>query len=162
MSSQPGSDTCEFCAIARGEDRTVDVVCEGAEWIAFFPLDPATPGHTLVIPRVHVTDLWEADPAVASELMSGVIRVGRAINAAVKPEGMNLITSAGAAAEQTIFHLHLHIVPRWQKDGFGRIWPTDGKYENADLDNVADRIREACKELDRGWREPPSGENVQT
>lgn len=160
MSDQSGDDTCEFCAIARGEDRTVDVVCEGAEWIAFFPLDPATPGHTLVIPRVHVTDLWEADPAVASELMAGVIQVGQAINAAVKPEGMNLITSAGAAAEQTIFHLHLHVVPRWQNDGFGRIWPTDGKYENADLDNVADRIREACKKLDRGWREPPNAESA--
>jgi histidine triad (HIT) family protein len=135
---------CDFCAIARGENHDVEIVCEGSSWIAFFPLDPATPGHTLVIPRAHVANLWETEPPLASELTAGVIAVGRAINAVVRPEGMNLITSAGTAAEQTVFHLHLHVVPRWKKDGFGRIWPTDGKYEDADLGNVADRIREAC------------------
>jgi histidine triad (HIT) family protein len=136
---------CDFCAIARGEDKSVEVVCESVSWIAFFPLEPATPGHTLVIPRVHVKDLWEADAGLASDLTAGAIRVGRAINTALKPDGMNLITSAGSAAEQTMFHLHLHVVPRWRNDGFGHIWPTDSKYENADLDNVAERIREACQ-----------------
>jgi histidine triad (HIT) family protein len=76
--------------------------------------------------------------------MAAVIRVGRAIDKALKPEGMNLITSAGKTAEQTVFHLHLHIVPRWQRDGFGRIWPLDGKFEDADLGDVADRIRRSC------------------
>jgi histidine triad (HIT) family protein len=139
--------TCDFCAIARGEDKSVEIVCERTGWIAFFPLEPATPGHTLVIPRVHVTDLWEADAGLAADLIAGAIRVGRAINTALKPDGMNLITSAGSAAEQTMFHLHLHVVPRWRDDGFGHIWPTDAKYEDADLDNVAERIREACQEV---------------
>ena len=66
------------------------------------------------------------------------------IDASLKPEGMNLVTSAGKVAEQTVFHLHLHVVPRWQRDGFGQIWPTQGKFEDADLEDVADRIREAC------------------
>ena len=144
MSAQARDDTCEFCTIARGENQDVDVVCEEAGWIAFFPLDPATPGHTLVIPRVHVADLWRAGPALASELTAGVVKVGLAIDAAVAPEGMNLITSAGTAAEQTIFHLHLHVVPRWRQDGFGQIWPSGSKYEDANLGDVADRIREAC------------------
>lgn len=135
---------CEFCAIARGEDTSVEVVCEGESWLAFFPLDPATPGHTLVIPRVHVADLWEIQPPLDVDLMAAVIRVGRAIETALQPDGMNLITSAGETAEQTVFHLHLHIVPRWHRDGFGRIWPAEGKYEDADLGDVADRIREAC------------------
>ena len=52
---------CDFCAIARG-DAPAEVVCEGSSWVAFFPLDPATPGHTLIIPRVHVEDLWDAGP----------------------------------------------------------------------------------------------------
>jgi histidine triad (HIT) family protein len=78
--------------------------------------------------------------------MAAVIRVGRAINGALTPEGMNLITSAGETAEQTVFHLHLHLVPRWHRDGFGRIWPVEGKYEDADLEDVASRIREACSE----------------
>jgi histidine triad (HIT) family protein len=137
-------EDCEFCAIARGKDRSVEVVCEGESWIAFFPLSPATPGHTLVIPRTHVADLWKVAPPLGAELMAAVIRVGRAIDRALKPDGMNLITSAGETAEQTVFHLHLHVVPRWKRDGFGRIWPAEGKFEDANLENVADRIREAC------------------
>ena len=135
---------CDFCDIAQGKEPSVEVVCEGKSWIAFFPLNPATPGHTLVIPRTHVVDLWEVEPPLSVDLMAAVIHVGRAINLSLTPEGMNLITSAGKTAEQTIFHLHLHIVPRWHRDGFGRIWPVEGRFEDADLGNVADRIREAC------------------
>lgn len=135
---------CAFCAIAQGKDQSVEVVCEDESWIAFFPLDPATPGHTLVIPRKHVVDLWDVDASLGADLIAAVVRVGRAIDASLKPEGMNLITSAGKAAEQTVFHLHLHVVPRWQRDGFGQIWPVEGKYEDADLGDFADRIREAC------------------
>lgn len=144
--SAPDSDPdCEFCAIARGDDRSVEVVCEGESWLAFFPLSPATPGHTLVIPRLHVADLWQVDTALGADLMVAVIGVGRAIETALSPEGMNLITSAGETAEQTVFHLHLHLVPRWHRDGFGRIWPTEGKFEDADLEDVANRIRAACR-----------------
>jgi histidine triad (HIT) family protein len=139
-----GVQDCEFCAIARGEDRSVQTVCEAESWIAFFPLDPATPGHTLVIPRKHVVDLWELEPSLGADLMAAVIRVGRAINDALKPAGMNLITSAGKVAEQTVFHLHLHVVPRWQDDGFEQIWPSQHRYENTGLEDVANRIRESC------------------
>ena len=144
MSSPSFKEGCAFCAIARGIDESAEIVCEDAGWVAFFPLDPATPGHTLIIPRVHVEDLWKADLDLAAGLMVGVVRVGQAIERALLPEGMNLITSAGSAAEQTVFHLHLHLVPRWRKDGFGRIWPIETRYEDSELDNVAERIRLAC------------------
>src|ERR1022692_1133283 len=141
--SDDDSVDCAFCDIARGRDKAADIVCEGKDWIAFFPLNPATPGHTLVIPRSHVADLWKIDSALGCELMKAVIRVGQAINEAFKPEGMNLITSAGEMAEQTVFHLHLHVVPRWHRDGFGRIWPVEGKFDDASLGNIADAIRNA-------------------
>jgi histidine triad (HIT) family protein len=136
---------CDFCAIANGHDRSVEAVCEDETWVAFFPLHPATPGHTLIIPRVHVGHLWQLEPPLDAQLMTAVIRVGRAIETALRPEGMNLITSAGQAAEQTVFHLHLHVVPRWRRDGFGKIWPTDTAFEDADLHDVGSRIREACR-----------------
>jgi histidine triad (HIT) family protein len=139
------SKNCDFCAIARGNERSVEIVCEGKDWVAFFPLDPATPGHTLVIPREHIADLWKAEPTLAAELMTAVLRVGHAIDASLKPDGMNLITSAGRVAEQTMFHLHLHVVPRWRKDGFGEIWPPPRKYTDKQLQNVAERIRAACE-----------------
>src|SRR5712664_845078 len=82
---------CDFCGIARGEDDSVEVVCAEQRWIAFFPLNPATPGHTLVIPRAHVADLWQIEPAEGGDLMAAAIKVGHAIESALKPEGMNLI-----------------------------------------------------------------------
>jgi histidine triad (HIT) family protein len=144
--SSSDSSACAFCAIARGEDPSIEVVCQGENWIAFFPLSPATPGHTLIIPRMHVADLWKIEPPLGGDLMAAVIKVGRAIQASLTPEGMNLITSAGETAEQTVFHLHLHVVPRWRRDGFDRIWPPEGRYEDADLEDVANRVRQACAE----------------
>jgi len=146
MTPESINPDCAFCAIAQGKDRSAQVVCEDADWIAFFPLNPATPGHTLVIPRQHVVDLWQVDPALGAELMSAVIRVGRAIDQALDPEGMNLISSAGETAEQTVFHLHLHVVPRWRRDGFGKIWPIEGSFDDVSLVGYADRIRDACRQ----------------
>jgi histidine triad (HIT) family protein len=146
MTSETAVKDCAFCQLVRGEDPDAEVICEGQTWLAFFPLHPATPGHTLVIPRSHVVDLWEVEPALGSDLMQAVLQVGRAIERALSPEGMNLITSAGRVAEQTIFHLHLHIVPRWNRDGFGRIWPMEKRFQNDDLEDVADRIRSALSD----------------
>jgi histidine triad (HIT) family protein len=133
--------------IARGADPSADVVCEAETWVAFFPTKPATPGHTLVIPRLHAPDLWSVDASLAVDLMGAVVQVGRAVEAAVTPEGMNLITSSGEAAEQTVYHLHLHVVPRWREDGFGDIWPPKGKLRGIDMEGVADRIRDACRSV---------------
>jgi len=149
MTGDMTEDGCAFCAIARGEDRSVEVVCEARDWIAFFPSSPATPGHTLIIPRTHLTDLWEVEAPLGEKLMAAVVCVGHAITTALQPEGMNLITSAGKTAEQTVFHLHLHVVPRWQRDGFGPIWPIEGKFEDDELQDVAARVREACEHARR-------------
>ncbi len=151
MTFRPVRDLhCEFCTIAAGEDQSVEMLSEGESWLAFFPLNPATPGHTLVVPRVHVRDLWEAELELGSELMRAVISIGQTIRRVLRPDGMNLITSASEAAEQTVFHLHLHVVPRWNDDGFGQIWPTGERYRNADLGNVAERIRREFYAGDEG------------
>lgn len=136
---------CEFCAIANGSDRNVEVICETDDWVAFFPLHPATPGHTLLIPRQHVRNLWEVESSLGSKLMEGVIRLGRAIDSALTPEGMNLIASAGEVAEQTVFHLHLHVVPRWETDNIGEIWPVQDGTDDTGLARIAARIREECR-----------------
>ena len=137
--------SCAFCAIVRGEDDRAEAVCEAEGWIAFFPLNPATPGHTLVVPRAHVRDLWELESPLTVDLLDAVVQVGRAVESAIQPEGMNLISSAGRTAEQTVFHLHLHIVPRWERDGFGQIWPPGDRFEEDGLEGLAERIRAACR-----------------
>lgn len=135
--------SCVFCKIILGAEAA-EVVCDDAAWLAFFPLNPATPGHTLVVPRDHIANLWEANDDLASALMVGVERVGRAIQNGLQPDGMNLITSAGPTAEQTIFHLHLHVVPRWNDDGFGKIWPTEHRFSKESLGDAADLVRSQC------------------
>jgi histidine triad (HIT) family protein len=134
----------EFCRMASTVTDAPQIVSEGQDWLAFLALEPAVPGHTLVIPRAHVIDLWDADRELAAHLTRAAIQVGRAIDAALEPDGMNLITSSGAAAEQTVSHLHLHVVPRWSTDGFGRLWPTEHTYESDCLSDIAARIRDAC------------------
>jgi len=136
---------CPFCVIAAGRDDQVEIVCSNDRWVAFFPENPATPGHTLLIPREHVQDFWEADAALQFELSQAASKVGHAIQHAVKPEGLNLITSAGEAAEQTVFHLHLHIVPRWADDRLN-IWPSKKKMATELKESLALAIRAACTE----------------
>lgn len=138
---------CEFCRIVRGEE-SARIVCSTADTLAFFPLKPAALGHTLVVPRKHVQDLWSADASVGCSLMTTVMHVGRAIKEALHPDGMNLITSAGQAASQTVFHLHLHLVPRWFNDHIGNIWPPSEPWGEVIKDEVADLIRDACSDLE--------------
>ena len=145
MSLPSQREDCTFCRIGRGEHPSIETIAEGTNWIAFFPLEPAVPGHTLVIPRAHHADLWAVPVALAAELVEAVIEVGHAIDTALTPEGMNLITSAGSAAEQSVFHVHLHVVPRWNDDGFGRIWPPDQHHPVAEVRDVAERLRRAMR-----------------
>jgi histidine triad (HIT) family protein len=154
-------DTCAFCAIERGDDSAVEIVCEGEEWVAFFPLKPATPGHTLVIPRRHVPDFLSADPPLAAALAVAVVQVGRAIEAALTPTGMNVITSSGEEAEQTVFHWHVHLLPRYPDDGFDPIWPLKGELKDLDLEGIADRIREACRSTVADDSDDHSGRNAE-
>lgn len=144
MTEGSWNDDCDFCGIAVGE-QPAEIVCEDANWLAFFPISPATRGHTLVVPRSHVTDLWQTDLTLARELMDACVRVGGAIRTALEPDGMNLISSAGEAAEQSVFHLHLHLVPRWDGDRIGRIWPTNATEAPAWIPDVAATLREACQ-----------------
>lgn len=136
-------DDCPFCKIARGDDPATHLIWEAETWVAFFPLEPATTGHTLIIPRMHVPNFWDLDEKLAHELTDASLMVGRAVGTVLSPDGLNLITSAGEAAEQTIFHLHLHIVPRWVGDKFGHIWPKDGHADDTALASTARQIKAA-------------------
>lgn len=88
-------------------------------------------------------DFWEAPAAVASGLAVACREVGRALTDVLAPDGMNLITSAGDAAEQTVFHLHLHVVPRWDGDDIDPIWPTDSESPGAAEPDLARAVSDA-------------------
>lgn len=103
---------CPFCEIIAGQSPAT-FVHRWSDAIAIMPLGPVAPGHTLVIPTTHVRDALE-DPDVTAATMR------RAAEIALHP--CNMITSAGRAATQTVFHLHIHIVPRADADGLSLPW----------------------------------------
>src|SRR5437660_308965 len=88
---------CEFCQIVAGESPA-EIVCETPDALAFFPLRPAADGHTLLIPKRHVPDLWSLDDETATMLARLIVPLSTAIRAAVKPDGFNVINSSGEAA----------------------------------------------------------------
>lgn len=115
---------CDFCEIVRKEEPA-RVVMRSENIVAFFPINPATLGHTLVIPTSHVSDIWALDEATATALTHATLRVARAVRVALSPDGLNLIQSNGLVATQTVPHLHVHVVPRWAGDAMGPIWPDE-------------------------------------
>lgn len=142
---------CEFCQIVCG-DRAARIVADAPDALAFFPLRPACLGHTIVIPKAHVRDLWAAGSLLDTGLMQAVIDVGSAISTVLRPDGLNLISSAGAAASQTVFHLHLHVVPRWAGDHFGNMWPPSPPLADQAKDEAAAAVRAAYTAISAGSR----------
>lgn len=142
----PTSDPdCPFCEIVQREDPDVREVYRDRHVVAFFPTEPATLGHTLVVPREHIPDVWSLDERNAAELGRAVVRLSGALRRAMAPEGLNVIQSNGRAATQTVMHLHVHLVPRWQGDGIGRIWPADTHYTKDEKDEAWERLRAECR-----------------
>ena len=107
---------CVFCDIIEGR-TPAEVVFEDEETLAFMDINPANPGHTLIIPKRHVRDIYELDDETATVVIRTTVRVARAIKRALQPDGMNLVQSNGRAGGQEIFHFHMHIIPRWYGDG---------------------------------------------
>lgn len=141
---------CAFCEIVANEEPA-RIVTRNERVIAFFPLEPATLGHTLVIPTSHIPDIWALDDATAATLTDATLCVARAVRTALTPDGLNIIQSNGSAATQTVHHLHVHVVPRWEGDAMGRIWPPEStarersKNELMREDKVLHDIRDAIK-----------------
>jgi len=131
---------CPFCQIVEGKSEA-RIVFESPEALAFLPLTPASKGHTLVIPREHYVDFLAVPPDLNGPLYNAASIVGCALRRALQPEGMNLISSAGDAATQTVFHAHIHLVPRWYGDRVGKIWPPTEASSDELQDDVADLIR---------------------
>lgn len=133
---------CSFCAIIAGSEPARRVL-DRPDVIAFFPIEPATIGHTLVVPRKHIEDVWSLDAGTAHVLADAVLVVARAVRRAFEPEGLNIIQSNGDAATQTVPHIHVHVVPRWKGDDMGPIWPTRRRHDEALLTRAAIKLQQA-------------------
>jgi histidine triad (HIT) family protein len=137
---------CIFCKIIAGEIPSKKVF-ENEHVMAFLDISQVTKGHTLVIPKKHAKDIYELTPEIASNLFEVVPNIASAIKEAYEPIGLNLLNNNGEKAGQSVFHYHMHLIPRYGKgDGFGAVWKTnfDG-YSNEELSTIADNIKEKIK-----------------
>ncbi|MEI8406400.1 MULTISPECIES: HIT family protein [unclassified Kribbella] len=120
------TENCLFCGIVAGTIPSTQVGSNDRA-IAFMDINPATPGHLLVMPRAHSTDLREAD---AEDLIAATLLAQSMVSRVIErmdADGANLLSCIGATAWQSVFHTHLHVVPRYQDDPLRLPWhPTPG------------------------------------
>ena len=123
---------CIFCKIVAGE-IPAHVIDQDEHTLTFMDIAPATRGHALVIPKRHATDLWEIEPGELTAVAVAAQRQALRVRDRLGADGVNLINSCRAAAWQTVFHFHMHVIPRYVGDPLKLPWaPTPG-----DMDAIA-------------------------
>lgn len=108
---------CIFCSIVAG-DAPGHVIAEDEHTFAFLDIMPFAKGHTLVIPKVHTEDFWSVDVETAQAMIAMAHRVAGMARDNLGADGLNLFQATKAVAWQTVFHIHIHVIPRWENDGF--------------------------------------------
>jgi histidine triad (HIT) family protein len=132
---------CIFCKILAG-DLPALIVDEDERTIAFMDIAPATRGHALVIPRAHSTDLLSIEPADLAAVALAAQRLATRAKVRLGADGVNLLNACGRAAWQTVFHFHVHVIPRYEDDPLRLPWvPSEGDRE---------QIQAAAQELSDG------------
>jgi histidine triad (HIT) family protein len=133
------ADDCLFCGIVDGSvpSETID---SDEHTIAFMDIAPATPGHALVVPRKHSADLLEIDADDLNATALAAQRLARRMKDVLDADGINLINACGSAAWQTVFHFHIHVVPRYEDDPLKLPWiPEEG--DKNEIAELAKRLR---------------------
>ena len=134
-----------FSRIVSGEIPALKIY-EDQFTLAFMDISPATRGHALVISKEEHADLYTIPPETLAAVTRTVHRVARGLRAALQPDGINIIQNNGAAAGQTVFHYHVHIIPRWEGDNAVKLWqPHDA--DQAELRALAKQIGAAIQNV---------------
>jgi histidine triad (HIT) family protein len=133
------ADECIFCKIIAGEIPG-QLVDSDERTVAFMDINPATRGHALVVPRTHSADLLEISDEDLEATVLAARRLSRRVKETLEPDGINVINACGAAAWQTVFHFHLHVIPRYENDPLKLPW-IPGPGDPDEIAAAADRIR---------------------
>jgi histidine triad (HIT) family protein len=132
-------EDCLFCGIVAG-DVPAQIVDADEHTVSFMDINPATRGHALVVPRAHATDLMDVSDEDLEHTMVAARRLARRIDETLEPDGFNVLNACRPAAWQTIFHYHLHVIPRYEDDPLKLPWIPRGA-EPEEIAAVADTIR---------------------
>lgn len=134
---------CVFCRIVRRE-APAEIVYEDEKTMAFMDINPVTPGHTLLIPKAHFRNIFDLDEEVASHLMKVAVKIAPILREAMEADGLNILNANEPAAFQSVFHFHLHLVPRTFGDGIMPPW-VQKPGNPAHIRAVAERIRKVME-----------------
>ncbi|MBO7632081.1 MAG: HIT family protein [Lachnospiraceae bacterium] len=133
------NDNCIFCKIAAGIIPSATVY-EDDDFRAILDIAPAHKGHVIILPKVHADNLFSLSDEVASKLLPVAKKVAAAVKKTTGCDGVNLLQNNGTAAGQSVFHLHVHVVPRFEGDGILPVWP-QGSYADGEAAVLAEEIK---------------------
>jgi histidine triad (HIT) family protein len=133
-----------FSRIVSGEIPALKIY-EDHETLAFMDINPASRGHALVICKHEYPDLFSIPPTTLASTMHAVQQVALALREVLRPDGINIIQNNGAAAGQTVFHYHVHLIPRWEGDNAVRLWHPNSA-DQAELRGLAEQLSAAIQQ----------------
>ena len=114
-------DDCIFCSFANG-DIPVDAIYEDDLVKVIFDAGPASEGHVLIIPKSHADGIYDLTDEQAERIFAVAVKVSNALKKAFEPDGLNVVQNNGEIAGQTVFHFHMHLIPRYKGDGVNVGW----------------------------------------
>ncbi|MCR5214544.1 MAG: HIT family protein [Eubacterium sp.] len=135
-------DNCIFCKLANGVFPT-NKIYEDDDFTVILDAAPANMGHALIIPKQHYANIFELDPELMKKALPLAKKVAEALKEELEYDGINIVQNNGSAAGQTVFHFHMHVIPRYDNDGCGIGWPQmtpDAEEQAALAEKLAKRI----------------------
>ena len=132
-------DDCIFCKIAAGEIPSRKIY-EDKDLIAIMDLSPTSKGHSLIIPKEHYTNIYDIDEEIAGKVMKTAKKLATKMTVALNCDGFNLLQNNGETAGQTMFHFHMHLIPRYKDDQVGLGWKM-GELTEADKEEILGKMK---------------------
>jgi len=132
------SQECLFCKIAKGEIPSATIF-ENSEFKVILDKFPANKGHILIIPKEHMENIYEMDSELGGKLFSLAINIAKILKKELNIEGLNILQNNGKIAGQSVFHFHLHLIPRYQDDEVNITWKPL-KPTNEELTDLANKL----------------------
>ncbi len=137
------ADNCIFCMIANGEIPS-STIYEDENFRVILDLSPATAGHALILPKKHADNIYDLSDEQASQIFILAAKISRAMKIALKCDGLNIVQNNGEIAGQTVFHFHMHIIPRYKDDGQNINW-VPGTSTDEGRAAIAEAVKNALK-----------------
>lgn len=132
-------DDCIFCKIAAGEIPSRKIY-EDKDLIAIMDLSPTSKGHSLIIPKEHYTNIYDIDEEIAGKVMKNAKKLATKMTVALNCDGFNLLQNNGETAGQTMFHFHMHLIPRYKDADNNMLKFTSVSFSDEEMDAIRDQI----------------------